>query len=158
MHVPLKHSVMYSPATAKTHIHRYLKHIYHPTHSLCGSPTYPYITHATTLLWGQSVLDDLDKVMAYFPLIFHAAKVRGFSSCLLTKLFPTSVSLSLFCFGLLIDLTDATQKCAACRAFQRIGGRFCLQMGCFIRIYAVNVWIRKCLSLWLSQSSGRFFF
>lgn len=44
MHEPLKRSVMYSPATVKTHIHRYLKHIYHPTYSLCSSPTYPYIT------------------------------------------------------------------------------------------------------------------
>lgn len=69
MHKSLKHSMMYSLATMKTHIHGYLKHIYHSMRRLCGSPTYPYITHATTCVvvaishqlpcW-ESILDDLD--------------------------------------------------------------------------------------------------
>lgn len=109
MHKPLKHSMMYSLATVKTHIHRYLKHIYHSTHSLWGSPTYPYITHATTLLWWplrtnspvESLYWMIWTVMAFFHvLIFHAAIVRDFSSRLLTKLFPTSVFFFFFSFVL----------------------------------------------------------
>ncbi len=107
----------------------------------------------------ESVLDDLDKVMASFPCI-------NFPCCKSERFFPVAYwpscfqpqFLALFCFGDWSSRTDATQKCAACRDFQRIGGGFCLRMGCFIRIYAVNVWIRKCLSLWLSQISGHFFF